>query len=140
MLGPKFDPIDALFVADSVLDDFDDYIRTLNDSPQKSDLDTFSGRLNSANHKLGETLLYYQGATPNRRKIIFTFGVGFAGILASPPTGGASLAVTAASIGIALDDIRSYVDNHNQMNRIELRLRRINAAFSEIGRLTEIAV
>jgi hypothetical protein len=123
-----------------VLDDFDDYVRTLENAPQKTDLDAFNWRLNSANHRLGETLAYYRGATPSRRKIMFTFAVGFAGILASPPTTGASLAITGASIGIALDDIRSYVDNHGQMNRIELRLRRINGALTEIGRLTEIAV
>jgi hypothetical protein len=137
-LGPKFDPIDALFRADAVLEEFNNYIQH-GSASSRAELEKFRLRLVSENQNLGSHLAYYRGATPSRTKFAFSFAVGLAGVLTTAPTFGLSIAVTAASVTIALNDSRSYVDNHGQMDRIELRLRHIQDAFEEIVGLGDTA-
>jgi hypothetical protein len=138
-LGPKFDPIDALFRADAALEEFNQFIREHGDAPSRAELEKFSLHLTDTEQNLGHHLAYYRGATPSRAKFIGNFAVGLAGVLTTAPTLGLSLIVTCASVWISLNDSRSYVDNLRQMDRIELRLRHIEDALEEIERLAPTA-
>ena len=139
-LGPKFDPIDALFKADAALEEFNKFIQENTAAARIAGLEEFRQRLANENKNLGSHLSYYHGATPSRTKFIGSFAVGLAGVLTTVPTFGFSLLITGASVFIALNDSRSYVDNLGQMDRIELRLRRIKVALEEIDGLAGTAI
>ena len=137
-MSDEFDPIGAIATADQTLAEFSEFLATEADELTPIDLHSrlaeYGAKLAQANRNLGLQVNYYRIATPTWTRFAFEFAIGFGGAVLSVPTYGLSLIFTAASAGIALNSVREYVDNSAQLDRIELRMKLIEAALHEIER------
>jgi hypothetical protein len=116
----RFDPTRIIERADATLAEYLEGFagKRLADPRVSQDL---RRRLTEVDEELALTFEFYERMTPHWTTFVLTFACGVGGVVAIPATLGWSMLVTLGSAGLALNDTRDFVDNHEQMRRIEWR-------------------
>jgi hypothetical protein len=117
-----FDPLKTIAEADLILEEY----RLAKMQGQLTA--SLQQKLIHVRSELELTREFYQLLTPSRMRMALIFGSGVGGLAFMSMTLGLSMLITLASTGLALNDLRDFVDNRGQIRRIDFKLASIDEA------------